>query len=150
MKCPKGGQYQDTAALFDYGFTAFDTLTIEAGDLPEDSGYTMSAPSDILVEKGIQKADITLTFDESGETPFCIASYPDGVEIVKIPCEKIPEPEVPVVAPEEEEDSSFSILTIIIMIPVAIVGAFLLLVLGLYIRKKIYKIRKHRRKMRRR
>ncbi len=151
MKCPKNeDKYNDTAALFDYGFTAFDALTISAEDFPEDSGYTLSTPCNILVEKGIQKENITLTFDGSGEVPLCIASYPDGVEIVRIPCENIPEPEVPVVAPEEEEDSSFSILTIIIMIPVAIVGAFLLLVLGLYIRKKIYKIRKRRRKMRRR
>lgn len=151
MKCPKNeDKYNDTAALFDYGFTAFDTLTVTAEDFPEDSGYTLGAPCNILVEKGIRKEDITLSFDESGETPVCIATYPDGVEIVRFPCENIPEPEEPVIATEEEEKSGVSLLTVILMIPVALVGAFLLLVLGLYIRKKIYKIRKRRRKMRRR
>ncbi len=149
MKCPKkGDQYRDTAALFDYGFAEFETLTVLAEDFPEDSGYTLAEPYTMTVEKGITAENITFEFVETEAVCECTALYPDGTAIASFPCDKIPEPERP--KPAAEEEDGISLVTVIIMIPIGLVGAFLLLVIVLYIRKKIYRIRKHRKQRRRR
>lgn len=156
LKCPKGGQYEDTAALFDYGFSKFDSVVISGEDLPKNSGYTLEEPITLLVENGIKKENIIFEVSEKDGEGVCTAIYPDGKEITAFACTKIPKPEPLAVnnADENGEESLFArwlsiILKAVLALVIVIAGLFILLVLVIYIRKKIYRAKKKRKRRRR-
>ncbi|MBQ7118577.1 MAG: serine hydrolase [Oscillospiraceae bacterium] len=149
LKCPKGTQYEDTEALFDYGFDELQSITLTSEDLSRKYGYTLDEEVAFLAEKGIGKENLVFEFSEVDGNSICHISSPDGRELTEFSCKKIPEPE-----PEErknsdkekknEEDDGISFWGVLLWIVLIGVLGFGLFVLWIYLRKRFGYHRKRR------
>ena len=152
MKCIKDDdKYADTKALLDYGFSGFTDVTITESDIPEE--LSCSLENDVVLHLPDDVAKSSLLYETSFEADGekLIILNADGDELMRVPCTiKVEEPEVAEEAPAPENKGGISVLLIIgiiILVPIVLIALFLL---GIIIRKKIYKmIRRHKRRKRR-
>ncbi len=150
MKSPRNyDKYTDTKALFDYGFDEFDTVTITSSDIPQRSGYRLEAPLNISVAKGTTKEDLSITTAMENGDDYIVVTYSDGTEIGKFPCTVAIDASAP--SPrnttEKKGMNPFLILGLVFL---SVIGLFLLFILAIIIRKKIYRALRRRRRRRQR
>lgn len=147
MKSPKNNdKYNDTKALFDYGFSEFEPVTFTADDLGGD--FSLDAPITVLAPKGVGKSGImSETVMENGKDfiKLTLSSPHDlmSTEIGMFPCAAVIDVSSPV--PEQPKIGFLGIVGFILITAVVLAGLF---ILSIIIRKKIYRMRRRRRRMR--
>jgi len=148
MKSPKNyDKYTDTAALLDYGFNEFDTITLTNADLPRRKGMKLESPVKVSVPKGTTREDITVTATMEDGVDYAVVTTSTGREIGRFPCLVAIDASAEVPKPTAKTLHPLLILGIIIL---SVIALFWLFVLVLVIRKKIYRALRRRRRRRRR
>lgn len=153
MRSPRDyDRYHDTAALLDYGFENFDTLTITSSDLPSDKEYHLDSNIRVSVPKGTSVKDLLISAKEEGGEHFIVVSSSSGEELATVQCTVADRETVRVLTPptkSEKKMSPFAVLGLAVLaILLLLLLLVLLLVLAIIIRKKIYRARRRRRRRR--
>ncbi|MBR5543036.1 MAG: D-alanyl-D-alanine carboxypeptidase [Oscillospiraceae bacterium] len=149
MKSPRNNdKYTDTKALLDYGFENYEKLTLSTADLPRGNGYKLEGGLDILVPKGTSKSDLVITATmENGKDYINVALY-DGEEIGRFPCSVTINAAKTVPVQSDSAKSGIHPLAALGIALLSILGLFGLLLLGIIIRKKIYRAIRRRKRRR--
>lgn len=150
MKSPQNNnKYTDTKALFDYGFENFELLTLENFDIPKGD-YSIEAPISLTVPKGTSKSDLSFLRVSEPDGEYLRISLNDGTELGTFPCEsEVSAANVPPIEEEEPEKKRIHPILLLGLVLLSIIGLFALFILGIIIRKEIYRARRRRRRRRR-
>lgn len=147
MKCVyDDDKYADTKALLDWGFEEFDAIELTTSDLP-DGGYTFPEPVNVLVPKGMTRADITVSTTMEDGADFAVVKALDGEELARLPCEVAIDVSAKTLG-EIKTEKVVSFFKTIGIILISIIGAFVLFIVLIIIRKEIYRARRRRRRRR--
>ncbi len=150
MKSPQNNnKYTDTKALLDYGFESFELLTIENSDLPKGD-YAIEAPITLTVPNGTVKSDLFFERVSEPDGEYLRISLNDGTELGTFQCEsEISAANLPADETEEPEKKRIHPILLLGLVLLSIIGLFALFILGIIIRKEIYRARRRRRRRRR-